>query len=106
MPRLDGAGVDRADRDLVHAFALDPDERIVVRRGLEVNLPARGVVEVLAQRKHASRPGPVPQPLAVIGAALRMHAEQIIGGALHAVGGREQVRKPGIARVLALQRRA
>src|SRR5881396_2425763 len=47
VPRLDRARVDRTDRDLVHAFALDRYERIAVRALSEAG---RGV-DVLAEGK-------------------------------------------------------
>jgi len=63
VPRLDRAGVDRTDRDLVHAFALDRDERIAIRPLSEAG---RGL-DVLAEGKRAFGPGSVPQPLAPVG---------------------------------------
>src|SRR5207247_2472202 len=60
VPWLDRARVDRTDRDLVHAFALDRDERIAVRALSEAG---RGV-DVLAEGKRAFGPGSVPGPLA------------------------------------------
>jgi hypothetical protein len=52
VPRLDGAGVDRADRDLVDAVALDADEGI----GVELAGSGRSRVEILAQGEASPRP--------------------------------------------------
>ena len=40
MPRLDDAGVHRADRDLVHLVALDPEERVARRGRTALRAPA------------------------------------------------------------------
>ena len=44
VPGLDHAGVDRADRDLVHLVSLDPEEVRHARRDRGVRRPAPGVV--------------------------------------------------------------
>ena len=96
MPRLDGAGVHRADRDFVHAFAFDLDEGIAVPAARE----ARGGVEILAQRETRLGPGAVAQPLARgRRRPWRTDAEQVGRGALHAVGARKEVGDAGIARI-------
>src|SRR5207253_863532 len=57
VPRLDRAGVDRTDRDLVHAFALDQDERIALR-ALSVAGRARGLVAAPQRdQTRLARPG-------------------------------------------------
>jgi hypothetical protein len=100
VSRLDGAGVDRADRNLVHAIAFNLDERI------GVELAHRRADEILAQRIGVGRPGAMAQPLAVIHCTLGLDAEQVEGGTLHAVGLREDVRQIGIGRRFSRQRHA
>src|ERR1035437_4320263 len=100
MPRFDGAGVHRAYRYFVYAFAFDLDERIAVVRRRE----ARADVEFLAQRKYAAGPGAVAHPLAVIRAVLGVYADKVVGGALHSVRARIDIGDAGIARVLARER--
>src|SRR5882672_240138 len=102
MPRLDGAGMHRSHRDLVHALARDRNERVVV--GLLLEALAR--IEILAQWKRVPGPGAVPQPLARIPALVRADAEEVGAGALHAVRGGVDVGDAGIARIVARERHA
>src|ERR1700694_629556 len=92
MPRFDDPGVHGPDRNLVHAVAGDAHEGIILLTGL----PFWRGDEVSPQRKLVDRPRglPGPRPL-IVGVAL--HADEIEGRALHAVGGREDRREVGIA---------
>ncbi len=80
----------------MHGIAFHPHEWIVVGARLEIRLHRH----TFAQRKNPARPCPMPQPLARVGTALCMQAEQIVGRALHARGGREQVRDAIVVRML------
>src|SRR5207302_2531123 len=102
MPRLDDAGMHRTDRNLVHAFSLDPDERIAVV-GLR---KAARATDVLAQRERALGPCAMAQPFALIGAVLGMNAKQVVGGALHPAGARVEIGNARVARSLARERHA
>ena len=93
MARLDDAGMDGADRDLVGALAADLDEVVVARRiGKSDAHAPHGVV---AQRKPVRRPGAMAQPGPLV-AALGGNADQVARRALHAVGGREDAGEIGI----------
>jgi hypothetical protein len=99
VARLDGAGVDRAHRNFVDAVAFHADEGIGV--GVVAGGPAG--VEILAQRERVRRPGAVAQPLALVHRALGADAEQVEGGALHAVGLGEDAREVRIGGPLGVQ---
>jgi hypothetical protein len=99
VARLDGAGVDRAHRNFVDAVAFHADEGIGV--GVVAGGPAG--VEILAQRERVRRPGAVAQPLALVHRALGADAEQVEGGALHAVGLGEDAREVRIGGPLRVQ---
>ncbi len=102
MSRFDGAGVDRADRDLVHPLAFDADEGV----GIGVVGGRQAGIEVLAQREDVRRPGAVAQPFAIVDRVGRGDAEQIEGRALHAVGLREDVGEVGVGRRFRRERAA
>ena len=93
---LDGAGMHRPDRDLVHPVAFDRDEGIGCG-GFE----RRRVGRVVAAQREALRgPGAVPQPAARIGhragGVARDDAEQVESCALHARRAVEDVGQVGI----------
>ena len=88
MPGLDGARVHRADRNFVHAVACDLDEGIVIRALVE---NGRGL-RIAPQRMRAALPSRVAQPgAAVFGRGI--DADKVARGALHAVGGRKNLRE-------------
>ena len=97
MSRLDGAGMNRPDRNFVHTFSADRHESIVVlaaRRGL-------GGIEIVPQRVGLPRPRAMAQPGTLIARAFRADAKHVGHGSLHAIGRRKQiaqVRKRGLYR--------
>ena len=95
VPGLDDSGVDGTDRDLVHAIAGDPDERVILLAGL----PFGRSLEIAAQRKAVDRPRCLPRPRALI-VGIALHPDQIEGRTLHPVGDRKNRRQVGIARAL------
>jgi hypothetical protein len=74
MSRLDDTGVDRADRDLVHALAVNRQE-LVFGRMADRGRRAR------AERR-VNPPGAVVEPVAPVGRAERLEAVQVADGAL------------------------
>ena len=88
VPRLDDSGVHGADRDLVHAVALDPHERIFFL----ALLPGRLRLEVAAQRELVDRPAREPQPRPLV-VAIGRDAHEVEGGALHPVRSRKDRRQ-------------
>ena len=85
MPGLDDAGMDRADRDLVQALALDRQEIV---RGLRPTRLA-GFAERMGHAPEAEiEPGPG------VGRTARLQAVQAADGALEPVGRRMECRRP------------
>ena len=98
VARLDDAGMDGADGNLVRALAADLDE-VVVGWRIGETAPLAGIV---AQREPVGRPGAVAQPGALV-AALRGNADQVARRPLHAVGRREDAGQVGIGGVVRRQ---
>ena len=86
VPRLDDAGVDRPDRDLDDAVAVQAVERLHRRRDARRR---RGRIEVLAQRVDASRPLLVQDQAARVRVPLGFQAQQVAHLALVPVRGRQ-----------------
>jgi len=80
VPGLDDAGVNRADRNLVHAVAAHPYERVI----LLARFPLGRRFEIAAQRKAVDRPRGLPRPWALI-VGIALHAVQIVSRTLHPV---------------------
>ena len=102
MPRLDDAGMHRADRHLENAFAFDRAELVPLalkRRQL------RAQIEILAQRMHF-RPVVVQRAAARVGMADQFQAEQILDFALLPVDGRDGVGERGKLRFVRRHRHA
>src|SRR5215471_5112604 len=99
VPGLDDPRVDGADRNLVHAVAGNFDEWVI----LLARLPLGRGLEIATQGKLIDRPGgsPRPRPL-IVGVAV--HADQVEGRALHAVGHGEDQRQVGVTRAFVGQR--
>ena len=82
VSRLDDAGVNRTDCDLVDAIAAHTDKRVI----LFTRLPFGRWLEVAPQGKHVDRPCRLPYPRALI-VGIALQAQQVEHGALHPVGG-------------------
>ncbi len=95
MPGLDDPGMHRADRNLVHAVAVDAHERII----LLARRPLRQDREVAAQRKAVDRPRGLPQPRPLI-VGFALDADEIERRTLHPVRRREDRREIRVARAL------
>ena len=90
MSRLDDAGVDRADGDLMHTIAFNTHEGVVLVVRLELC-----VRRVVAQRIVVGRPVSVAQPSALIGLTAGVvcvdghGAEHVRHRPLHTIGRRK-----------------
>ncbi len=102
MPRLDDAGVDGADRDFMRTLAADLDELVVAGQVREADADAYLMDGIVAQGIPVGRPGAMAQPGALV-AAVGGDADQVAGGSLHAVGGRENASQIGIGRMIGRQ---
>jgi hypothetical protein len=97
VPRLDYAGMHRADRDFVDSVARDAHEGVVVRfRGCRGEARQR-----LAQRVPAGWPRGVSQPWTLVRIVGR-HAGEVERRALHARRRREDHMQSGAARACVL----
>ena len=99
MPGLDDARVHGSHRNFVDAVALDPHEVVFLLPGL----PFGRRHEIAPQRKLVDGPARKPQPWTLV-VGFGGHAEQVVGRALHPVGGREDGRQVRIAGVRVGQR--
>jgi hypothetical protein len=99
VPGLDRAGVHRPYRDLVHAFARDRHEAVLLD---VVPVPALEA-EVAPQRVDVRGPRRVAQPRALVGRG-RADADEVVGRALHPVRAGEHVGEIGIIRPLGRKR--
>ena len=96
VPRLDDAGVDRADGDFMHTIAFDTHEGVVLVVCLELRVRC-----VVAQRIVVGRPVGVAQPRALIGLTADIvcadghGAEHVHHRPLHAVSRRKDRHKVG-----------
>jgi len=98
MPRLDDAGMDRADGHLVHGATGHARERV---SGI-----GRGVRRCWCRRRQGIvvlAPGLMPQPATAGGMANEDHAQQIVPATLAARGPGEVRRQAGQGRVRAVE---
>ena len=94
MSRLDRAGVDRANRDLMYALAFHADKGV----GVGIMCGTLAGVEVLPQRKDILRPGTMAQPFAAVDRVHGTYPQQIESRALHAISLRENMGNIGVDR--------
>ncbi len=99
MARLDDAGMNRADGNLHHPFAVDAGDRPI--GVLDARQPP-GRIEVLAQRVLAARPVRVQHQPARIGMADRIQPEHVLDLPLVPVGRRDDGRDGGVGGVRAI----
>jgi hypothetical protein len=92
VSRLDDAGMNGPDRNLVNAVAFHLHEGIRLRLGGAL----RCAIDIVTQRKCRLWPARVPQPAAMV-RVRASDAKQIEDGAFHSFGRREELRKTRIS---------
>lgn len=93
VPRLDYAGMNGADRNLVYTIAGNTQEWIMLLRVVE----SLRAVKIPSQGKGRIGPSAVAKPRPLIAGLGRLNAEQIKHGALHTGSYREHAGKIGKA---------